>query len=561
MSDQETSQKDNEVESSEQLKNLVLEQTHILKRLAATFAPEVEEERQRRFVKLLVKSASIAAIGVSALVGSWEFGVYLKETWDVRSMANDYAQVGVRLYYDENNSAVAKKFIGKALELQPGNAEYLFLDAYIDGMSSVRDLFNLDRPYDASELNSAYEALAKSVFLEQQQPDSAEPYILRGQIYAALKDNERALETLNHAITIEPENDFALMRLGVINYNAGNVEQAEYHLDKALSLNSNSKWALLWKGVIASDGRKFEKSKRHFSEALDIDPRFDMAHYNLGWAYLGTKKKDYENAEKSFRKALSLNPNFKEAFYGLGMVFGYQNQYSVSKEYLSKALDIDNRFFTAWKWRGIVNDELGLYEGALADFSSAISINPSNSDIYMRRARVSLKTEAYDESLVDLLLAKKYNPKNARIYLYLGQLYLKLNQLDASRDAIETALSLKKNYSDAYSLKADILIAEGLFEEAIMALSNAVDSTKYRRERFYIKRANLKFKLELFDAAYEDYVLARDDNPNNAEAWLGEFQALIKRNDKSKAEMALKEYIKLKPSDDKIQSYKNLLDQ
>ena len=32
-------------------------------------------------------------------------------------------------------------------------------------------------------------------------------------------------------------------------------------------------------------------------------------------------------------------------------------------------------------------------------------------------------------------------------------------------------------------------------------------------------------------------------------------------NDKSKAEMALKEYIKLKPSDDKIQSYKNLLDQ
>lgn len=561
MSDQETSQKDNEAESSEQLKNLVLEQTHILKRLAATFAPEVEEERQRRFVKLLVKSASIAAIGVSALVGSWEFGVYLKETWDVRSMANDYAQVGVRLYYDENNSAVAKKFIGKALELQPGNAEYLFLDAYIDGMSSVRDLFNLDRPYDASELNSAYEALAKSVFLEQQQPDSAEPYILRGQIYAALKDNERALETLNHAITIEPENDFALMRLGVINYNAGNVEQAEYHLDEALSLNSNSKWALLWKGVIASDGRKFEKSKRHFSEALDIDPRFDMAHYNLGWAYLGTKKKDYENAEKSFRKALSLNPNFKEAFYGLGMVFGYQNQYSVSKEYLSKAIDIDDRFFTAWKWRGIVNDELGLYEEALTDFSSAISINPSNSDIYMRRARVSLKTEAYDESLVDLLLAKKYNPKNARIYLYLGQLYLKLNQLDASRDAIETALSLKKNYSDAYSLKADILIAEGLFEDAIMALSNAVDSTKYRRERFYIKRANLKFKLELFDEAYEDYVLARDDNPNNAEAWLGEFQALIKRNDKSKAEMALKEYIKLKPSDDKIQSYKNLLDQ
>ena len=73
MSAQETSQKNNEAEGYEQLKNLVLEQTHILKLLAATFAPEVEEERQRRFVKLLVRSASIAAIGVSALVGSLEF--------------------------------------------------------------------------------------------------------------------------------------------------------------------------------------------------------------------------------------------------------------------------------------------------------------------------------------------------------------------------------------------------------------------------------------------------------------------------------------------------------
>ena len=51
-------------------------------------------------------------------------------------------------------------------------------------MASVRDLFNLDRPYSAEELN-AHEALAKPVLLEKSKPESAEPYILRGQIYAA----------------------------------------------------------------------------------------------------------------------------------------------------------------------------------------------------------------------------------------------------------------------------------------------------------------------------------------------------------------------------------------
>ena len=35
-------------------------------------------------------------------------------------------------------------------------------------MASVRKMFNLDRPYTAEELNETYQALAKSVLLEQQ---------------------------------------------------------------------------------------------------------------------------------------------------------------------------------------------------------------------------------------------------------------------------------------------------------------------------------------------------------------------------------------------------------
>ena len=554
-SDNPTSEKpDQAAASTEEIKGLVVEQTRVLERLAKTFAPEEEEARQKRFVRLLVRSASIATIAVSGLIGSWELGVYLKDSWDVRRMANDYAQVGVRLYYQENNIAVAKQFLEKALELQPSNSDYLFLDAYIDGMSAVRDLFNLDRPYDAKELNSAYEALAKSVFLEQQQPDAAEPYILRGQIYAALKDNERALETLQKAIAIDPENDFALMRLGVISYNAGDDDKAISFLDQAIAINPDSKWAYLWKGVMASDGRDFENAKSNFDEALRIDPRFDMAHYNLGWAYLGAKPKNYTEAEQSFRKALSLNPDFKEAFYGLGMVFGYQRQYSVAKEYLTKALDLDARFLTAWKWRGIVNDELGLFDEALTDFSSAISINPTNSDIYMRRARVGMKTEEFEKSLEDLLLAKKYDPDNARIFLYLGQLYFKLDQLDAATEAIFEALDLRAGYSDALSLLSEIYVKQKNYADAIDALTEAVGNTRYRRERFYVKRAEVYLETGNIQQALADFVLAREDNPENANAWLGEFETALELGDKDVARAALDEFTKLRPNDGRIVS-------
>lgn len=560
MAEKKTEHVDQNDLSAAELKSLVLEQTRVLDRLARTFAPEEEEARQRRFVKLLVRSASIATIAVSGLIGSWELGVYLKDSWDVRRMANDYAQVGVRLYYQENNVAVAKQFLEKALELQPSNSDYLFLDAYIDGMSAVRDLFNLDRPYDAEELNSAYEALAKSVFLEQQQPNAAEPYILRGQIYAALKDNERALETLQQAISIDPENDFALMRLGVISYNAGDDDEATSFLDQAIAINPDSKWAYLWKGVMASDGRDFKNAKLNFDEALRIDPRFDMAHYNLGWAYLGAKPKNYVQAERSFRKALSLNPDFKEALYGLGMVFGYQRQYSVAKEYLTKALDLDARFLTAWKWRGIVNDELKSYDEALADFSNAISINPTNSDIYMRRARVGMKIEEFEKSLEDLLLAKKYDPENARIFLYLGQLYFKLDQSDAATEAVLQALDLRAGYSDALSLLSEIYVKKERYSDAISALTEAVENTRYRRERFYVKRAKVHLKTGNIQQALADFVLAREDNPENANAWLGEFEAALSLDNKDVARAALIEFTKLRPNDERLASLRNRLE-
>ena len=191
-------------ESTKIISDLLERQNTELSKISNYLSPDQEERRFQRLSRALIRATSIVAICVSGAFGSWELGVYLKETWEIRELAEDYAEVGLQLYYKENNTTVAKQCLEKALELQPDNSDYLYLDAYIDGMASVRGLFNLDRPYNADELNAAYEALAKSVLLEQQKPNSAEPFILKGQIYAALKDNVRAKETLEIAVKIDP---------------------------------------------------------------------------------------------------------------------------------------------------------------------------------------------------------------------------------------------------------------------------------------------------------------------------------------------------------------------
>ena len=536
---------------------LIERQNQQLQNLEKILSPENQEQQQRRFVRTLIKGMSIFAIAISGAIGSWELGVFLKESWDIRKLAHDYANVGVRLYYEENNPVVAKKFLEKAIELQPDNSDFMYLDAYIDGMASVRGLFNLDRPYNAEELNNAYEALAKSVLLEQQQPTSPEPYILRGQIYAALKDNDRAQRTLERAVTLDPKNDFAHMRLGVVAYNKGDTPSALSYLDKAGALNPQSKWVYLWKGVIASEQNETAKATGLFSQALDIDPRFDLAYYNLGWTYLGADTKNYSKAETAFRKALSLNPEYKEAFYGLGMVYGYQRQYEIASEYLSKALLLDDQFLTAFKWRGIVYDELAEYEKALDDFSSAIAIDPANAQIFIRRARVNIKIKNYEDGLSDLLLARKFEPENPRIGLYLGNLYFDIEEYALSLDAVNEALTLRPSYSDALRLRAKIHTKAENYEPALADLETALKSTEYRQERMFFQKGQILALMNRNKEALKNFETARSINPNFADAWLEEAKVKLLLAKLSDARLAFSEYLKLRPNEPNIKKLKN----
>ena len=542
-------------EKPRQLEDLIALQTSAIKRLEEHFAPEsieeIEERRMDRLRALIVRAASISALAVSGILGAWEFGLFIKESWEVRETAANYADVGVRLYYEENNVAVAKEFLEKALELSPDDANFLYLDAYIDGMSEVRRLFNLDRPYTADELDAAYRALAKSILLEQQDPSGPEAFILRGQIYAALKERDRAVQALEKAISIDPANDFATMRLGVVEYGEGKRDAAMGHFDKALSLNPESKWAHLWKGIVYSEERALEESRIALNEALRLDPRFDLALYNLGWVELKEKKKNYVEAEKLFRRALSVNPSYKEALYGLAMVYGYQNQYETAHGYLSQALELDVGFLTAWKWRGIVNYEMKDFPAAIEDFSKGLALDPANSDLFVRRARVSILSGQFEKALDDLLLAKKFDEKNHRIYRYLGQVYSELNRLDIAVEVLKTALDLKPNDGDAYANLGEVYLKKGLARDAEESYRAALSSTEYRLERFAVPLSSILLDRGDYASAFEllSPLAEKVDNP---EVWYQLFSASLFLGDIPRATEALSSYIRLNPASEKI---------
>ncbi|MDB9704024.1 tetratricopeptide repeat protein [Rhodospirillales bacterium] len=540
-------------ESEQQLVDLVDKQTQLLGQITNYLSPASEERRFERIAKLTTKVTSLFVLISSAILASWELGSYLYERWETQSLASKYAEVGIDLYYKENNVDVSQSFIKKALELDAGNADFLFLDAYIDGMASVRHLLNLDRPYNSEELKKAHEAIAKSILLREHSPKSSEPYILRGQIYIALKDFDNAKSMLLKAIEIDPKNEFALMRLGVVHYLAGDVDNANRYLTEAEKVNSQYKWTYLWRGVIALEQREQITSVRNWIEkAIEVDPKFDLAYYNLAWAQLKEKPKNYTEAENNFRRALALNPSYKEAYYGLGMVFGYQKQYELSDQYLSKALELDEQYLTAYKWRGIVRDEMGDYESALKDFSNALDLDPSNGDIYVRRARAAIKIPRYSDAMKDLDLAVRFDPSNHRIDLYKADIYLNLGKFDAALKSATSALEKKPRYAEALSTRATVFEKLGRIDQAIADLTAAIGVASYRPERFYKDRAELYYRLNRIQEANNDFKEVLSLDPRNTNAIEHLIEIYIKDKDQEAAKDMLDKLITVNPSNSGI---------
>ncbi len=508
------------------------------------------EKVPEKWTATVIKLRMVAKLGVVFVLVAKLGGWYLNKQ-KLHKMADRYAEVARRLYYSENNPDVALPFVDQALEIEKESPEYIFFRAYIKGMAATRDLLNLGRPFNKTELDRAHQAYAEAVFLQGLDPTRPEPYILQGQILASLKDTARAKEAISKAVEMDPNSDFALVRLAMVQLDEKDVSAAEASLEKALELNPSSKWAWLWKGVVAMDFKKDPEAARACCDkALEIDPKFDMALYNRGWTYATGKTKEYGLARAEMKKALSVNPDYKEACYAMGMFYGYEDNYPVAKVWMDKAIAMNADFLLAHKWRGIICGEMAQYEDAVSSFGLAIQLDPMNADLYVRRAKMSVALGKLDDALRDLNFAYELDPTAKRTLLYLGDVYLKAGNSDKALSFYDKATAADVNYDEAYARKATLLMQMNRFDDALAAIDLAIKVSSYKPERFWVQRGTVLEAAGRCDDAVECFARARTIAPRFAAAWRSEALALKSLGKLDQANAAAKAYLELVPTDE-----------
>ena len=107
--------------------------------------------------------------------------------------------------------------------------------------------------------------------------------------------------------------------LGAIEQRSGALPAAIEQFELALAVNRRKPPWLVQAGLAHFQSKTLERAEYLYREALRIDPRFSLAHYNLG--ILLQHKRNWIGARRAFEAAIAHQPQFPEALVNLGIVY------------------------------------------------------------------------------------------------------------------------------------------------------------------------------------------------------------------------------------------------
>ncbi len=143
---------------------------------------------------------------------------------------------------------------------------------------------------------------------------------------------ERAIEFLEHAVTLNPDLAEGHFQLGI----AYSLLELQYEQEGVITETSASNDSGRTK---KRSEKAYERAVKAYEKWLDANPDDDAAHFNLGRTY--SKLNKDEEAEKSFKQAVKLEPDDTEYQTELGAILIKLAIHHEAIAPLKKAIELD----------------------------------------------------------------------------------------------------------------------------------------------------------------------------------------------------------------------------
>ena len=195
----------------------------------------------------------------------------------------------------------------KYLSREPDNVAVRFVLSVAYYTKGEYDLQKKQHAWVLKDQQSMDAVVAWCEKLVQRFPQNYYAHFLLGVAYPTNEETEKAIESYNKAIEINPNLADAYAGLGDLYLDDGKVNDAIRYLKKAIETNPTYISAYMNLGVAYEDNGQIDESIASYEKTVEINPRITRVYFYLGSLYL--KKGDRGKAIKAYKKVIELEPD------------------------------------------------------------------------------------------------------------------------------------------------------------------------------------------------------------------------------------------------------------
>jgi tetratricopeptide (TPR) repeat protein len=376
--------------------------------------------------------------------------------------------------------------------------------------------------------------------LAARKPASASDYIHRGYIYLNAGKYDQAAADFTDALRLEPNNVTARADRGLAYVWARKFAEADKDFAAAEKIDSDDAVLLRGRGLLAEFSGNFQLAADSFTKSLESDPNNEFAQLNRAIAYASlwkfddalrdlnpmiarnpnnavalaqrawiyTQQNKLDAAQKDVLAALAINPTSPQVLRAKAALAQQRGDQTGTIAALTAAVQASSGDPDSLVRRAQAYHRAGEDEKALADTEAAAKLGTMPAEGRLLRANIFRLRGKHDLVIREAELLEKENPASDFALVAAGKIFSAEGQREKALDAIDRALGIRPlayiyvnrsqireptdysgrmadlnealkldpNATDALALKAEMLVHQKRYAEALEEYDKAIAS-------------------------------------------------------------------------------------
>ena len=289
------------------------------------------------------------------------------------------------------------------------------------------------------------------------QPDLADAYLVRTQVYAAQGDVDRAIENLEKYIELT-EDTSLYETVAQLNEAKGDIEAAQAAYDKYVAgAGSEIAEAGFQSGLYRMQSGKYEEAVEAFEAYADDETYGAGAQYNIGVCRMNLG--DYAGAVEAFTACEGKGGAFEGLYYNRGVCALMGEDWAKAAEDFAKSIETEPYVDDARYNLGICQMQQEQYEEAVATFTELIGDDANeeqtevgkeqtevdsgravNDGAYYYRAVCRAAMGDLNDAIADYTTCIDHNYELAQAYYQRAQVYAALGDTENQNKDLQASL-------------------------------------------------------------------------------------------------------------------------